>query len=180
MRVRLTVFAMVLALAGCQLVSGKTAPSASGPQALQTTEITVETLGAPGLAPDATPETAPDTTPGTTADTTPDAVPEASSAIPPGLTDPTGLPGLTKPAAIFISPRRLACEKQGGAYVIVGKSGALACQTRTIDAGKSCDNSGECEGSCLARSRSCAPVKPLFGCNEVLEIGGRRVSLCID
>jgi hypothetical protein len=33
---------------------------------------------------------------------------------------------------------------------------------------------------CLARSGTCAPIMPLFGCNEVLDKQGRRVTLCIE
>jgi hypothetical protein len=49
------------------------------------------------------------------------------------------------------------------------------------DAGKSCSTSSECStGNCLARSQSCSPIEPLFGCNELLDAEGRRVTLCVE
>ncbi len=77
------------------------------------------------------------------------------------------------------SPAGLACEAAGGAFVRTGH-GLQSCQSRTRDAGKSCRTGSDCDGACLARSMSCAPVRPLFGCNDVVEDDGRRVSLCID
>ncbi len=38
----------------------------------------------------------------------------------------------------------------------------------------------DCQGECLARSRTCAPIRPLFGCNAVLMDNGAEVNLCID
>jgi len=167
MGARLAIIAVVLALAGCQFVPGQTAPVATGAQALQTSEITVETLAPPGQTTDGKP--------GPTATAT-----KAPAATEDKAAPTADLPAETQAAPVVKSSSQLACEKQGGVYVMVGKSGAFACQLSTNDAGKSCQNSGECDGSCLARSRSCAPVKPLFGCNEILETDGRRVTLCID
>jgi hypothetical protein len=78
------------------------------------------------------------------------------------------------------SREQILCEKRGGSWDNAGKPGTMACIKRTRDAGKACKKQSNCESVCLARSRTCAPVKPLFGCNEILQDDGRRVTLCID
>lgn len=86
-------------------------------------------------------------------------------------------PQMAKPIA---SPQELACIKKGGAWRSTGKSGGEACFTLTKDAGKSCKKESDCDGYCLARSGSCAPFKPMFGCNDILQDNGVMVTLCID
>lgn len=76
-------------------------------------------------------------------------------------------------------PQRL-CEAAGGIWGEAAESGAFLCQKPTRDSGKSCDRKGDCQGECLARSGTCAPVIPLLGCNEVLDSEGRLVTLCIN
>lgn len=78
------------------------------------------------------------------------------------------------------SREQITCEKRGGSWGNAGRPGLQACIKRTRDAGKECRKQSNCESVCLARSRTCAPVKPLFGCNEILQDDGRRVTLCID
>ncbi len=78
------------------------------------------------------------------------------------------------------TPEQLLCEASGGLWSLAGKTGANICVSATRDGGKSCRKKTDCEGLCLARSGTCAPYNPLFGCNEVLEKDGRRVTLCID
>jgi hypothetical protein len=56
----------------------------------------------------------------------------------------------------------------------------MSCIRQTRDGGKQCDSKTDCQGECLARSRTCAPIQPLFGCNAVLMDNGAEVSLCID
>lgn len=73
-----------------------------------------------------------------------------------------------------------ACEKKGNFWGKAGKSGASACMQRMKDAGKRCVNGTQCSGECLARSMTCSPYKPLFGCNEILQDNGVRMTLCID
>ena len=79
-----------------------------------------------------------------------------------------------KPAA------QLVCEGDGGVWVNISGKGVQTCAQRTRDGGKSCKRERDCEGLCLARSRTCAPIQPLFGCNEILQADGRQVTLCID
>lgn len=78
------------------------------------------------------------------------------------------------------SSAQLKCERQGGNWGKAGASSARACIKRTRDSGKQCRKQSDCDSVCLARSGTCAPVKPLFGCNEILQNDGRRVTLCVE
>lgn len=101
--------------------------------------------------------------------------------------EPGADPASSEPAATVSedppapkSADQVLCEKTGGQWAVAGKSGAFSCVKPTRDGGKSCTKKGDCQGVCLARSGTCAPIMPLFGCNEILEKDGRRVTLCID
>lgn len=72
------------------------------------------------------------------------------------------------------------CTRTGGRMVKAGIAGAMTCLRDTRDSGKQCRKAGDCEGDCLARSGTCAPVVPLFGCNEILMNEGQRATLCRD
>lgn len=72
------------------------------------------------------------------------------------------------------------CTRTGGRMVRAGLSSAMTCIHETTDSGKQCRTSVECQGDCLARSGTCAPVRPLFGCNDILMNDGRRATLCRD
>jgi hypothetical protein len=96
-------------------------------------------------------------------------------------------PAKTKPAeapkpeaAKILAPEVLACQKQGGEWVAAGGEGAMACIEYTRDYGKSCHKKSDCQGDCLAKSNSCAPITPLYGCNDILQDDGSMVTLCID
>ena len=78
------------------------------------------------------------------------------------------------------SASQIACEDEGGTWARAGEGGGMSCIRPTRDGGKQCDSKTDCQGECLARSRTCAPVQPLFGCNAVLMDNGAEVSLCID
>lgn len=78
------------------------------------------------------------------------------------------------------SPQQLLCEKGGGIWTVAGETGAFLCVSPTRDGGKSCRKKTDCDGQCLARSGTCSPYDPLFGCNEVLDKDGRRMTLCLD
>lgn len=88
--------------------------------------------------------------------------------------DPAPAPLITK------TPAQIACEDDGGRWQRAGGSVMQTCVHTTRDGGKSCRRQSDCEGLCLARSRSCAPLRPLFGCHDILQNDGRRVTLCID
>ena len=76
--------------------------------------------------------------------------------------------------------QRDACIKRGGRFGKGGLSGSLVCYENTRDANQTCSKGTDCEGFCLARSRTCAPVKPFFGCNEVLTNSGAHSTVCIE
>lgn len=84
------------------------------------------------------------------------------------------------PPAPALSPAAQACIKRGGKWVGTGSGGLMACVRITRDAGKSCRKEADCQGYCLARSRTCAPYTPLFGCNEVLGPSGERTTICLE
>ena len=78
------------------------------------------------------------------------------------------------------SPEEARCLRTGGTWAAAGQSGAKACVTLTRDGGKACTRQSQCEGFCLARSGTCAPITPMFGCNDILQDDGREVTLCLD
>lgn len=111
------------------------------------------------------------------------AAPQPEAAKPAATKPETAKPEAAPPEAEAAPPKtapQLACEAGGGLWSEAGKKGVKTCVQRTRDAGKSCKREGDCEGYCLARSRSCAPVTPLFGCNDILQADGGQVTLCID
>lgn len=72
------------------------------------------------------------------------------------------------------------CTRSGGQMMASGIANARVCIHDTRDSGKVCRRGSECEGDCLARSGTCSPVRPLFGCNEILMDSGARATLCRD
>ncbi|GGH55791.1 hypothetical protein GVY41_11720 [Frigidibacter albus] len=98
--------------------------------------------------------------------------------------DPAAQIAMPEPAPVIppaLSAAAAACAKIGGRYASRGTGRNIyACFTTPRDAGKSCNKSGDCSSACLARSLSCAPLQPLFGCHEVLTDRGQRVTQCIE
>jgi hypothetical protein len=179
---------LVIALAAC--VGGKTPPPKENPitgGAISTTSLdspAAPVAPAGGTAKPATPPAdpavagagaGPAAKPATPAPGKPDpAKPDAAGAKPaPDLTVQTPPPA---PA----SPEEAACRKSGGNWANAGGKALRSCVHVTKDAGKQCSRASQCDGLCLARSGSCAPIKPLFGCNEIFQDDGARVTLCID
>lgn len=75
---------------------------------------------------------------------------------------------------------RAECLMQGGT---VGRGGLLpdeVCFRPEPDAGKACSKKTDCEGMCLADTRTCSTVSPMFGCFEFLDETGQTVGICID
>ena len=89
----------------------------------------------------------------------------------------TGLAGYDPHA---VETRRADCEKRGGRFGTGGLSGGLVCFETPRDANKSCSKSTDCEGECLSRSRTCSPIKPLYGCQDVLTSTGKTTKLCLE
>jgi hypothetical protein len=96
------------------------------------------------------------------------------------VVEPETAPEAEAPAPPPKSDAQRACERKRGIWSKVGKGDLRACIFTTRDSGKSCDQESDCEGACLARSRSCSPIRPLFGCNEILQDNGAQVTLCIE
>ncbi len=80
----------------------------------------------------------------------------------------------------ILAPQRAACERDGGQWGKVPNRETFVCYRITRDANRGCSNKRDCEGLCLARSRTCAPQVPLYGCHEVLNASGLRQTLCIE
>ena len=78
------------------------------------------------------------------------------------------------------SAHEMACRNSGGIWGKAGRLNAMACFQQTKDGGDSCSKESDCTTQCLARSRTCAPIWPIFGCSEVLQRDGRLVTLCLD
>jgi hypothetical protein len=80
----------------------------------------------------------------------------------------------------LIENQRAICEDRGGRFGKGGLSGGFVCYQETRDANQSCSTKSDCEGLCLARSRTCSPVIPFLGCHEVIGVSGRRSTICIN
>jgi len=75
---------------------------------------------------------------------------------------------------------RAECLMKGGS---TGRGGLFpdeVCFLPEPDAGKACTKKTDCEGLCLADTRTCSPVTPMFGCFEFLDETGQKVGICID
>jgi hypothetical protein len=177
--VRIAVLVLALALAGCVPPGGGgpgAKPGGANPVTGDAIEVTsLDDL--PAAGPDAEPAVAsPSARPGPD---DPRPRPRPARAAPPAADEvavPVAAPAVPEAAK---TPGQIACEKKKGIWSKAGKGG-FSCISKTRDAGKECKKAKDCEGLCLARSGSCAPFKPLFGCNEILDDMGRRMTLCID
>lgn len=88
-------------------------------------------------------------------------------------------PGANTPDALAAA--RAACEAAGGEFTSPPGGGNVEVCVRTpADANTPCATANDCEGACLARSRTCSPVLPLFGCNEVLLSNGIEATVCVN
>ena len=88
-------------------------------------------------------------------------------------------PAAPPPPEAVKSPSQIACEKTGGRFAKAGNSTPVVSVPETRDGGKSCRRETDCEGLCLARSRSCSPITPVLGCQESLTQDGLRVTECV-
>ena len=154
MRRVLTALCLTLALAACQ--PSTPAPATGQPIAEQALPV-----------PDTTPESAP--TGSRPATETPEPAP---AAVEPAAARPA-------PEPPMLTQERRLCERSGG-RLIARSAGLYTCVRPTRDAGRTCDEASDCEGLCLARSATCAPFTPLYGCQEVFTLRGRRETLCTD
>ena len=196
--VRRLAFCLLLpALAGCQVIGFGGGDDAPLGDPLQATEIDVSVLPAQGGIIEAPVEEQPAAAVEIRSSPQPVAAPRdgaasQAAAPPPAPTSkPTARPAPPPEPAVATSTERndwepprtaahVACELAGGSFVAAGRGRGKTCQYPTKDGGKQCSASNQCEGVCLARSRTCAPVNPLLGCNEVLQADGRSTRLCLD
>lgn len=156
---RALAFLLILALAGCTLGAGlgkKPVPLADNP--ITGAAIATTALDAP--KPEA-------------------AKPEAAPPVQPTATTPAAAKPAEPEPAISLPPEALACAKKGDKWLSSG-NGTMSCVHFTKDSGKTCSKQSQCEGYCLARSGTCAPVTPMFGCNEILQNDGVRSTICLD
>lgn len=112
----------------------------------------------------------------------PQAAPTAAAEPAPAeaAADPAPQPDLAQTPVTPKSEQQLACEKKKGRWARVGRGEGRACVFQTRDSGKRCERESQCDSVCLARSGTCAPFKPMYGCNEILQDNGMRVTLCIE
>lgn len=159
-------------LSACQLTGAK-GPKAAGqdvtPNAVTGDPIEVKALDAAPVAGNApAPADAP----------APAAVSAKAAAPAPAAT--AAQPEPVPPVVPARSEAQIACEKKGGTWYKVGKGEKRACVRQTRDSGKHCERESQCEGVCLARSGTCSPFKPMYGCNEIFQDNGARVTLCLE
>ena len=164
--VRALGLALVMVLSGCLAGPG------AGP-----VEVGEGTSEAGPPAPDRAPKPRP-LREGEVAPVVPAAATEAApEPEPEPAPEPAPEPEIVPPPAP--SAEQKACERRGGRYGAWGDSGYFVCYTVPRDAGQQCRTSGDCSSVCLARSRTCAPIQPMFGCTEILNEFGGRMTECI-
>ena len=164
---------LLLALAGCGLsLPGRGGDTKPGAGAIAGEVIETSVLPEAGVAPAPAVEAAAEVAEPVMGE-------PAAAAADPGAEIVEPEPAPVIPPALTAAAA--ACAKVGARYASRGTgSNSYACFTTPRDAGKSCNKAGDCSTACLARSLSCAPLQPLFGCHEVLTDRGQRVTQCID
>ncbi len=173
-------FALLPLLAACTLSLPGHKPDAPAP--LVTGTVTVTPLSEPAQPATTQAALAPEDPAATKAPpprpVKPAAKPAGEPATPPKPAE-TAAPQ-PAPAATPVSAEAKACAAGGGTWSQTGLAQLYTCITPTKDAGQSCRRASDCDGLCLSRSRTCAPVKPLFGCHPILQDDGTEATLCID
>ncbi len=186
---RLSLAALLVCAMG--LLSGCIAPGGNqtaGPEAGVTAnavtggDIEVTPLDAPGGADAQAAQTSDASAP--VEPVAPQTAPAVPAAEDPGEAAPDPAPAAEAEDAAPPPPPKselqLACEKKGNRWLKIGEGEKRACVRMTRDQGKRCERESQCESVCLARSGTCAPFKPMYGCNEVLQDNGARVTLCLE
>ena len=80
----------------------------------------------------------------------------------------------------IMGERRAACERSDGRWGPSGNGDFFVCYRNLSDANQGCTKEGDCQGFCLARSRTCSPVEPFYGCHQVLSRGGLPQTVCVE
>ncbi len=85
-----------------------------------------------------------------------------------------------------------ACQKQHGIMQKAGRMGCYQCIVSYSDAGKSCQDSADCQGDCrvkpdeflpnsaVHRTGVCAKDSNPFGCYQTIKNGVPQSALCVD
>jgi hypothetical protein len=169
-------------LAACQMTGAGKGTPAAGVTANAVAGDPIEVTALDAVPGDAATPAVPEVKPAGTETAAPQAAPETAPATEPAVetATPAPKPDLTEVPVTLKSEKQLACEKKKGKWARVGKGEGRACVYQTKDSGKRCERESQCDGVCLARSGTCSPFKPLYGCNEILQDNGARVTLCLD
>lgn len=192
---------LLCGLAACQLAlpsfGGRTAavdpvaaPVAAG---LAPEAISATVLGAPGALPPAAlpPAGGAEAPAGAPAVAGTGALAESASAVQsaqPAQPAQSAQPAESAPApaaapafSAEMAAAAASCRRSGGHFAPRSAgSKAYACFSTPRDAGRSCRVASDCSSACLARSMTCAPVRPLFGCHEILSDSGARMTQCLQ
>lgn len=132
----------------------------------------------------------------------------ASALIASGCTNETRVvdPVVTNPAPVDLSQYNdqyeacpkvtnkavLECRQQNGVMQREGMMGCYMCVVTFIDAGKSCHDESDCEGSCRAKQDQfanagtanqtgvCQKNSSPFGCYQNIKNGVLQPALCVD
>ena len=72
------------------------------------------------------------------------------------------------------------CGRSGGIWTRLSQTGLFTCVEQTGEGQKACTTGRDCDGECLAKSKTCSPFKPLVGCNEVISDGGLPQTVCFN
>lgn len=173
------VTAAALMLAGCQpgLTSSKPGDEVT-PNAVAGDPIEVTALDDPALPPvESDAAAAPEPDAALAEEPVAETVEPAAGVEP---TDDAVAAEAEAPPPVAKSTEALACEKKGGQWSNTGIGTLQTCVFNTRDGGKRCERESDCEGVCLARSGTCSPLKPLMGCNDILQDNGARATVCIE
>ena len=84
-----------------------------------------------------------------------------------------------------------ACTAKGGAFLQQGRLGCYQCVVSYSDAGKTCQDSTDCQGKCKNtaefikngtknHSGQCASDSSGFGCYQTIEKGVAQPAICVD
>ncbi len=84
-----------------------------------------------------------------------------------------------KEGADELVKQETACLEAGGRWARGGILGLQQCFPNYSDGGKSCNRESDCQGMCLAETRTCAKTFR-FGCISYLNDNGTREDICID
>ncbi|QMU56898.1 MAG: hypothetical protein GKR98_00945 [Boseongicola sp.] len=80
----------------------------------------------------------------------------------------------------LVAAEQTLCERTGGRWAPRTGDVLFVCYRDLSDANKQCRTSNDCQGMCLARSRTCSPIEPFLGCHETLSSAGLPATVCIQ